>query len=785
MSKAMSLNQSWIQHAQELFRNLFFVSLLIILLGLCGVFDNYGLFSLLSFSALTLNFGILWLVFTLVLHTNAKNFPKIKSKVSDSKKNKELQKPTQYQFDSRCLGSIPFILSIAFLIYHSLFPISYVSFHLTQVFVLEMLLVFIAFLPYLSDIRNQNKSQDSVPVQEKSAEVPSETTQSSDTTKTPFQQWLSSFTARIRKEGFLATLAPIMLILLFGFFAIYHLGNFMTVDEPKWLHTRVPALYSAFEHGDFASTYINDKPGYVPALLSGIFTNLDQHNSVSTQDLPSYLFTWRLPLVLFMMGLLGVSYYYARKLLSRWFSILFLGLLVSTPLLIGITQIVNPDATLWLPSLISFLAFLTYLQSSKRVHLLVSASFLTLALLSKYVAGVFYVILPLLVIIDYVFSTQKSFTALLSKLFDTYLLFLLSFSMYFVLFPATWSSISLLFHGTIGSPLLADSTFFAFIFLLFVLIDVFLLKAKVLEKSARFFTPRLVLGILCSVFLAFLIISIFSLGSSSFDFVSLLDVYDKADRLLYNWFDVARASWLTLLFTVTIPVLFAFITFNFRSIFSPLAVSEHAMIKISSMIFILSFLVGSALGGFVAYARYQVMLYPLYALLAAFCVYELFASWRKVAIGIFLTLTFACVIAAMPFYYSYTNALNPDYRITDSWGMGSYEVAQVVNSFPQAKKLEVWSDREGFSEFFVGQGYWRGQVSPYDVKGLDYVVLTPAGKKIFLRSLDDYNRTGQGTYGKIAAKTNYLSLYDKKPLYALYIDGNPDNYVKLVSFSDK
>ncbi len=161
------------------------------------------------------------------------------------------------------------------------------------------------------------------------------------------------------KEGLLHSTLLILVLLGFLFFGTYHLGQFMSVDEPKWVNVRVPQLYDSITNGTLESTYINDKPGILPAFLSGFVNFFLDYNSYKSNPLSYewYLTYWRLPIILFNLLLLIPIYFLTKKLTNKNVAILttiFIGL---NPIIIGISQIVNLDATLWSTVFISFLAF--------------------------------------------------------------------------------------------------------------------------------------------------------------------------------------------------------------------------------------------------------------------------------------------------------------------------------------------------------------------------------------------------------------------------------------------
>ncbi len=152
----------------------------------------------------------------------------------------------------------------------------------------------------------------------------------------------------------------------------------MSVDEPKWLYERVPQLYTALSNGAWEETYINDKPGILPSLLAGTISSFFDFTWFERRPeiFEWYLFIWRLPIVLFSAGMLLLVYLYSNRLFGKMFAVLATALIAFHPILMGISQIVNPDATLWSTSLLAFLTFFLYIKENKFRYVLLTGIFL-------------------------------------------------------------------------------------------------------------------------------------------------------------------------------------------------------------------------------------------------------------------------------------------------------------------------------------------------------------------------------------------------------------------------
>jgi hypothetical protein len=103
------------------------------------------------------------------------------------------------------------------------------------------------------------------------------------------------------------------------------------------------------------------------------------------------------------------------------------------------------------------------------------------------------------------------------------------------------------------------------------------------------------------------------------------------------------------------------------------------------------------------------MLYPIYCLLTTIIILELIEN--KKIIFLILIINLIPIISSIPYFYLYTNFLNfKNYTVTETWGFGGYELAQIMNKIPNAQNTSVWTDREGFNDFFIGESYWRGRI---------------------------------------------------------------------------
>lgn len=589
-------------------------------------------------------------------------------------------------------------------------------------------------------------------------------------------------------EGWFHSLFLIVICFTFLGFSLHHLGQFMSTDEPKWADTRVPQLYEALRGGDWAKTYINDKPGILPALLSGPVNLFLDHATYKTNPLEyeHYLFWWRFPILLFNFFMLFLIYKFSKKLLNKDHALLVTILIALNPILIGVGQIVNPDATLWSLSILSFLTFFLCLKTNKIKYIYYSGIFLGLALLSKYFAAFFYIIFFLIVYLEYLLN-KISLKQFFQRCLHLAILYGISMLTYTALFPATWINGNQIITGTIGATILNPGIFYFLLLLFFIFSELIIFKGELSNYIRnRFDVGKILIGLISFLLLISFLILITNilLNNSVFDFNNyILPGFIQRSA---NMLPAIAGSIYTTLLTLTYPVLIGVFLFFIIFFKKPwyYNMKKRSLLILSILIFILLFIFGSSLGGFMVSTMYQMMLYPLYAILSTVFIIALFPK-IKIAAVVILAVSCATLIYNSPFYLHYTNAFNlKNSVITEAWGYGGYELAQIMNKLPSPENLTVWVDREGFKEFFTGKSYWRGTDNPFDPElKIDYLILTQGGERIFSQALIAHEN-GQGylynLYAMVAKETPILEYYKKNPEFKICINKNPNNCVRAV-----
>jgi hypothetical protein len=210
---------------------------------------------------------------------------------------------------------------------------------------------------------------------------------------------------------------------LYFFFGLQHLGKFETADEHYWYEdsgARIFKYWTSLKTGNLEGTRINTKPGVTLAYVSGpgiIFEKkpekvvtqrngvLENHDPVKAEKVNV---AFRLPMLIFN-GLFCVIFFrLLRKITDNHWLVLFCAtFILLSPVIIGISQIVNPDSLLWSFAIASLLSFLAFLKEEKLKLAILCGIFLGLSFLSKYAAIILIPFLALAIMIHFLFQYQS------------------------------------------------------------------------------------------------------------------------------------------------------------------------------------------------------------------------------------------------------------------------------------------------------------------------------------------------------------------------------------------
>ncbi len=617
----------------------------------------------------------------------------------------------------------------------------------------------------------------------------------------------------MRKKINLPMFSLLFSIIIFYVFGLYHLGKFETVDEHFWKFERVPQYWKALKDHNLKKTYINDKPGITVALLSGTGLFFERHpenlrirdNQTTQNNLLTVYdssqtervnMALRLPILLFNGLFLLFFFWIIKKITaSDWIAAFSVLLIALSPILIGISQIINPDSLLWTFSAASIFSYFALLKTQEKKFVFLTALFTGLSLLSKYSANILFPFFLLILLSEYFIYFEKYKEKTREYFFSNFLRLLIIFVGSLVTFsafmPAVFVKMKYLYRGTVGAPGFSAIILPFVLFIFLLLLDILICKSFFLKKTGAWLFQnqqklfKVLSAIILFIFLAVILNTL--AGQKFIPFEKLIDDMYRSGKdvfgailqndvlplklskeLLLQFYPFVFSQLPFLLLVILIfwtKILFKGLQ-NFRSlVFFCMLVP---VIYFSALIF----------SNVSANIRYSIMLYPLFAFLGGIVFFELSQGFKKyktenVRIFLVILIIITAIISlwkTKPFYFNYSNFLLPkNFIITDSWGYGEYEAAQYLNSLPDTKNLLVWTDRSALCQFIKGRCI-RDYKIDLNKTVPDYFVLSRRG---VIRHQFVWK------YPELAKKDSYY-YYTKTPIWSIEINGKPDQFVKII-----
>ena len=584
-------------------------------------------------------------------------------------------------------------------------------------------------------------------------------------------------------------------------FGLHNLSKQALVDEPLWAFERVEKYWKNIAERDWINVRPSDKPGVTTAIVAGagllsessFYYNKTGPNN-RAKDLEHLYHALRAPLLLFAVAMLPLFYVFLRRLLNSDTALVATILIGLSPILLGMSRIINPDGFLWIFLSLTVLSYLAFVKTAALRFLYASGLFFGLALLTKYVANIFLIFLLFLIFAELIFLKKNAAIAdqLRARLTHYAIFVFTALATFYLLFPGVWLEHSRLFKATLFSQAfeLVWPYFFGVIVLLWC--DVFRLRAKYsshiinfmrahAEKIAHYFSGFMLLSVLSVTLLALL-------PQTFFDAETIVGSPKSASQFT-GAFGLFFSGFYPLIFGSTLFVVLGAIAAYFALLKKKIAIDSHtafAVLMISA--FILSYYLGSVVNSVAPTVRYQIALYPLFAVIGAIGLVSVQAQFTKVryALGLLLLIvTTAGVLAlntARPHYFSFANVLLPNHKIINpkDMGDGSFAAARFLNTLPEAHRLTVWSDKRGVCAHFVGT--CMSSVKHKDIiqQGIqfDYYIVS-RGREV---------RTTNMTLIKKRSKPQYLIRFDKlyllpedQSVFALTPGTQSANYVRVFS----
>ncbi|MDR3559580.1 MAG: phospholipid carrier-dependent glycosyltransferase [Candidatus Pacebacteria bacterium] len=617
---------------------------------------------------------------------------------------------------------------------------------------------------------------------------------------------------------FLVLFAVLGINLLLG---LPRLSRFSAVDEPYWTFARIPKFWTAVAAQKWRSTNINDKPGITSAIITGPglwaidpLTIKSGLSDPKTQDMAAQVYkvysSFRLPNYLFTLVGLLLLFFFIRKLLGDRTALIATILIGLSPIILGMSLIINPDSLLWIFVGLSLLSYFIHYKNEEiaapkekfeldipeflkqKKYILLAGVFLGLALLTKYVANVVFVYFFLLIFLRYIFEKKENESAdgyFKKTLLDFFLVILMSAITFGLLFPATWVSPQMILGGTILSAAFKSVwPIFAAVIVL-VLLDAIFLKSIVLRYPLDFLARHKNLlvrlgGVIFLLVIIFVLINTWT-GMKIYDFQNILSSPKSGKSFVTDPSRLSRdffSDFWALFFGLT-PLAYLALIFSVGKNTLRKNLSQESNYILYLFLFMAIYYLGSAVDGVADMVRYQIALYPLAMIMAAIGIdqivawfengkYKLIAKSYVVYPAIILISAWS-LFSVRPFYFTYASGLLPQKYILNLKGVGdgSWEAAQYLNALPNAQNLIIWTDKGAVCETFVGKCITGFKTKDLQGVNFDY----------FVASTDRGNRS-------MAMGSVLKSHYDFDRLYSpdggdfkIIFDGRPNNFVKVMS----
>lgn len=590
------------------------------------------------------------------------------------------------------------------------------------------------------------------------------------------------------------------------FFALAHVGKFQTADEDLWyadpVTGRIHEYWHAMENKDWERTRINDKPGVTTALLGYWGYKHDTDPEIKLLDDGKFvkrsnpvfyersIYLFQLPFVIANGILLFVLFWlvwaYTR---NDVFALLLTGLVALTPILIGISQIVNPDATIWSTGFVALFAYLVFLKTAHFRWLLIASPLLGLALLSKYGAAILLFFTFFLTFAQpffhlETFSDRKRYANTVIKLLLGWVLFIAgAIGVFALLMPAAILHPEFIYDGTIGFKHSKDIS--GVLLAMQIVFGAFLFDAIVLRGRAFFFVFQKIrflrpvsLLLFSFLFLGLAGFTLFNWGwHNHFNFVDVpFDTGTGKDftKLDFQWKPFLELK--PLVFTAVPAVLFSAF---FALLFLGWKRNRYTFLLFAFTTFIVCFYAAILVQNILVHGRYSVLLYPALAGLATIAIAVVSEKispnfWIRTlaTLPLLACSAYAAWISA-PFQFNYTSDLLPlQQNVTGAWGLGGYEAAQYLNALPDAENMIIWTDYEGVCPFFKG-GCIKGSIVKWyngeKLSGFDYAV---ASRRGWMQN--------ESTWNKLTEQEKF----EPSPVWELLIGNRPGNFVRIYKMKE-
>jgi 4-amino-4-deoxy-L-arabinose transferase-like glycosyltransferase len=591
----------------------------------------------------------------------------------------------------------------------------------------------------------------------------------------------------------------IIAVFIYLFFGSWQIGKFAAVDEPLWTYDRVPKYWNNVADGEFYKTMISDKPGVTVALVSGAgllavnpkeykLVRRDDYLEPSGKNIEKLNLSFRLPLVFFSAAMLILIFFLLERLLGGKIALFSVSLVALSPVILGISRIVNPDALLWIFMTASFLSFFLYFKNRDSiVYIYLCGIFLGFSLLTKYVSNILFFVFPFFMFLEYAFNLKRYDPEGPSRFFkksffDLAGILAISLFVFYLFLPAAWMRPARILEATVLSEAFVNFWHFFALLIAFIILDTIFLKNLILGKTAEYFyrLRKYLMKITLFIFLLFVFFTFIntSLDMKWYDFESII-ASPKTSVALNDYLGSFAANFYSLIYGVSPLALLAAVLALGWLIFSK---KENLLNYVFFFaLFILGYYFASIKNEVGAIVRYQISVFPVFLAISGIglkLASDFILPGKRFRIILYtavIAVSFLSILSIRPFYFSYASEFLPKKYVLNykDMGDGSYEAAEFINSLPGAENKIVWTDKRGVCYFFAGKC-----VNDYNLKEgqqIDFFVVS-AGRK---------NRTEKLIHTKGRENTFELplnELYGREDyIKIIEIGGRPGNYIKIFS----
>jgi 4-amino-4-deoxy-L-arabinose transferase-like glycosyltransferase len=570
------------------------------------------------------------------------------------------------------------------------------------------------------------------------------------------------------------------IILLFLITASLHMGKYFTTDEFNWFYTWITQYWNAVSSFEFSEIPSTTYPGAFHSFITG-FTNffLDQNEFLQYDKISTYLFWWRFPILLFNSLSLFIIFNLLKKFFNKREAYLILFLIAFTPVIIGMSRIVNSDSVLWNTTLISVLSCILYIREHNKKYVILSGIFMGIAVVSKYNGVVIFFFHILILPVEFLFDkTSKSkLKVQYLNILKIWLIAVLTFTFFF---PAAlvepfkyWSRLFRFF---------ALNPAFLSVFIL-LSADIFIFNSKLLvffkEKTKN---PKYILKVLSAFFIVSLIASV------TLKYTDILSVTKhSSEQWKIPFFYSLIENFYGFITTLQVPAVIGLFIFFVQSFLKKHKGKDFSL-PFHMIIFILVFLLGVSVQGVKTGHRYIILILPFVSIIAVWA-YSMLKVNTKIIYSLIILIIVIDIVLLFPKYYVFYR--NTSYDIGQkkiAWSVGAYDLALEMNKNIKDINTKVLADRNSFGLFFKGftQAMFYDKITDSKIKQYDYLCLSSAGYSQVNRTppLEDYYETPKDSflYLKGNDKSGWMGIIkvDKnKPVLKIENTFDPESYIDL------